>query len=167
MDSGALGAFNTKEKVAEAIDVLLSSGVTTIDTARIYPGSEVALGKQEKRTQFTIDTKVPGGFAPNTARKDTIIEHAKEALEKVNIKQFDILYIHSPDPDIPLEDTLAGITLWPGLTMRGGLPNPANIPTTNTCHPLDGICRFPDPWRDPIGTVQGIVGYFTGAHKYN
>lgn len=131
MDSGALGAFNTKEKVAEAIDVLLSSGVTTIDTARIYPGSEVALGKQEKRTQFTIDTKVPGGFAPNTARKDTIVEHAKEALEKVNIKQFDILYIHSPDPDIPLEDTLAGINEVhkQGIFKRFGLSNyaPADV----------------------------------------
>lgn len=125
MDKGALGSFNGKEKVAEAMDVLLASGVTTIDTARIYPGSEEALGKQDKRTQFTIDTKVPGGFAPDTARKDVIVEHAKEALQKVNIKQFDILYIHSPDPDIPLDDTLAGINEAhkQGIFRRFGLSN--------------------------------------------
>ncbi|KAJ4993586.1 aldehyde reductase [Stagonosporopsis vannaccii] len=125
MAEGALGSFNAPDKVAAAIDVLLASGVTTIDTARIYPGSEAAIGGQEKRTQFTIDTKVPGGFAPGTAHKDTIVEHAKEALQKVNIKQFDILYIHSPDPDIPLEDTLAGINEAhkQGIFRRFGLSN--------------------------------------------
>ncbi|KAH6638887.1 NADP-dependent oxidoreductase domain-containing protein [Boeremia exigua] len=121
----AFGGFSNKDAVAEAIDVLLAAGVTTIDTARIYPGSEVAIGGQEKRTQFTIDTKVPGGFAPDTAHKDTIVEHAKEALEKVKIKQFDILYIHSPDPDIPLDDTLAGINEAhkQGIFRRFGLSN--------------------------------------------
>lgn len=131
MDQGALGSFKTKEEVAEAMDVLLANGVTTIDTARIYPGSEAALGRQDKRTSFTIDTKVPGGFAPSSAHKDTIVEHAKEALEKVNIKQFDILYIHSPDPDIPLEDTLAGINEAHklGIFARFGLSNyaPADV----------------------------------------
>ncbi|KAJ4411432.1 hypothetical protein N0V91_001216 [Didymella pomorum] len=122
---GALGAFSTKEKAAEAIDSLLAAGVTTIDTARIYPGSEEQIGQQEKRTSFTIDTKVPGGFVPGTAHKDTIVAHAKEALEKVNIKQFDILYIHSPDAEIPLDDTLAGINEVHklGIFKRFGLSN--------------------------------------------
>jgi aflatoxin B1 aldehyde reductase len=125
MSQGALGAFNTKEKTAESMDTLLAAGVTTIDTARIYPGSEEQIGQQEKRTQFTIDTKVPGGFAPGTAHKDTIVAHAKEALEKVNIKQFDILYIHSPDSNIPLDDTLAGINEAHklGIFKRFGLSN--------------------------------------------
>lgn len=131
MDQGAMSSFATKEAVAEAIDVLLASGVTTIDTARIYPGSEVALGRQAKRTHFTIDTKVPGGFEPNTAHKDTIVAHAREALDKVAIDQFDILYIHSPDPDIPLDDTLAGINEAhkQGIFRRFGLSNyaPADV----------------------------------------
>lgn len=131
MDKGAMGSFSTPDKVAVAMDVLLASGVTTIDTARIYPGSEAALGQQEKRTSFTIDTKVPGGFAPGTAHKDTIVAHAKEALSKVNIPHFDILYIHSPDPDIPLSDTLAGIAEAhaAGIFKRFGLSNyaPADV----------------------------------------
>ena len=125
MEAGAVVTFKNKDKVAEVMDVLLASGVTTIDTARIYHGSEAAIGQQEKRTQFTIDTKVPGGFVPGTAHKDIIVSHAKEALEKVAIKQFDILYIHSPDPDIPLDDTLAGIneTHKQGIFKRFGLSN--------------------------------------------
>lgn len=128
---GAIGAFGTPEKAAEAVDALLAAGVTSIDTARIYPGSEDAIGQVEKRTRFTIDTKVPGGFAPGTAHKDTIVAHAKEALAKVNIKQFDILYIHSPDPEIPLDDTLAGINEAHklGIFKRFGLSNyaPADV----------------------------------------
>lgn len=122
---GALGKFTTQETSAGAIDALLAAGVTTIDTARIYPDSEEQLGLQEKRTQFTIDTKVPGGFAPGTAHKDIIVAHAKEALEKVKIKQFDILYIHSPDTEIPLDDTLAGINEVHklGIFKRFGLSN--------------------------------------------
>ncbi|KAF2626686.1 aflatoxin B1 aldehyde reductase-like protein member 2 [Macroventuria anomochaeta] len=125
IEDGTLVSFNTTDKVAEAIEVLLASGVTTIDTARIYPGSEAAIGKQEKRTQFDIDTKIPGGLEPDTANKDTIVEHVKEALQKVNIKQFDILYIHCPDPDIPLADTLAGINEAhkQGFFKRFGLSN--------------------------------------------
>ena len=124
-NQGTLGNFSNKDAVAEAIDVLLASGVTTIDTARIYTGSEETIGGQDKRTQFTIDTKVPGGFVPGTAHKDTIVEHAKESLKKVDIKQFDILYIHSPDPDIPLDDTLAGINeaYKQGIFRRFGLSN--------------------------------------------
>lgn len=122
---GALGKFGAPEQAAEALESLLAAGVGTIDTARIYPGSEEAIGKQEKRTQFTIDTKVPGGFAPGTAHKDIIVAHAKEALEKLNIKQLDILYIHSPDSEIPLDDTLAGINEAHklGIFKRFGLSN--------------------------------------------
>lgn len=125
ISEGSLGRFSTQDKVAEAIDALLAAGVTNIDTARIYTGSEAAIGQQPKRTEFTIDTKVPGGFVVGTAHKDTIVEHAKEALDKVNIKQFDILYIHSPDPDIPLDDTLAGINEAHklGIFRRFGLSN--------------------------------------------
>jgi aflatoxin B1 aldehyde reductase len=124
MDTGTLGTYS-KEQITEAMDLLLDNGVTTIDTARLYQGSEAALGGQQKRTQFSIDTKVPGGFVPGSARKELIVEHAKEALQKVNIEQFDVLYIHAPVSDIPLDDTLAGINEAhkAGIFRRFGLSN--------------------------------------------
>ncbi|KAH8637757.1 hypothetical protein IG631_05527 [Alternaria alternata] len=122
MSGAALGSPDIMNKV---FDALLTSGVTTIDTARLYTGSEEAIGKQEKRIQFAIDTKVPGGFVPGSARKDTIVSHVKEAIQKCGIKQFDIVYMHSPSADVPLEDTLAGINeaYKLGFFKRFGLSN--------------------------------------------
>lgn len=112
-------------QAAEAVDILLAQGVNTIDTARIYPGSEETIGRLEKRTQLTIDTKIPGGFAPGTAHEDTVLEHAIEALHKARIEKFDVLYIHAPDAEIPLEDTLSGINKAhkAGVFTRFGLSN--------------------------------------------
>ena len=121
------GKFNKKDVRTEVLDLLLADGVTNLDSARLYSGSEVAIGEQEKRTQFTIDTKLEGGFgfggAPLT--KENVIKSAQESLERVGIKQFDILYIHAPDKDTPLEQTLDGINevYKKGTFRRFGLSN--------------------------------------------
>jgi len=117
--------FNKHEERTQILNVLWENGVTTIDTARIYPGSEVAIGKLDKRVDFTIDTKLAGGFGPGSAHKEGVLQDAQDSLEKVDIKQFDILYLHAPDTSIPWEDTLAGIdeAHKKGIFKRFGLSN--------------------------------------------
>lgn len=88
----ATARFKTKESAAEVLDILLANGVTTLDSARLYAGSEVAIGQQDKRAQFTIDTKLVGGFQPGNVTKEGVIKDAKDSLDRVGIKQFDILY---------------------------------------------------------------------------
>ena len=58
------GTYADAKVQAEALDILLKSGVKNLDTARLYPGSEAAIGKLDARTSFTIDTKLEGGFNP-------------------------------------------------------------------------------------------------------
>ncbi|KAH6616847.1 hypothetical protein C7974DRAFT_416962 [Boeremia exigua] len=41
---------------------------------------------------------------PSTSRRN-----AHRAIQKVNIEQFNTLYMHSPSADVPLEDALVGI----------------------------------------------------------
>jgi aflatoxin B1 aldehyde reductase len=117
--------YKTAESRAQVLDVLLKHGITNIDTARLYPGSEVAIGALDKRTQFTIDTKLLGGFGPGNVTYDQVIKDIPNSLEQVKIKQFDILYIHAPDPSIPFEDTLKGINeaYKTGAFRRFGLSN--------------------------------------------
>ncbi|KAF1918800.1 NADP-dependent oxidoreductase domain-containing protein [Ampelomyces quisqualis] len=121
----ANGKFNDKESRSQVLDILLAHDVKNIDTARLYQGSEVAIGELEKRTQFVIDTKLVGGFNPGNVSKDQVIKDAQDSLDVVGIKQFDILYIHAPDETIPFEDTLAGINqvYKKGLFRRFGLSN--------------------------------------------
>lgn len=118
-------SFNKHEQRTQVLDVLLDNGATDLDTARLYPGSEVAIGKLEKRDQFAISTKIVCGFAPGTAHKEDVIKDAHDSLQRVGIKQFDILYLHAPDPSIPFEDTLAGIhqAHQDGIFRRFGLSN--------------------------------------------
>ncbi|KAF1935607.1 Aldo/keto reductase [Clathrospora elynae] len=117
--------FNTQDERAQVADLLLANGVTNIDTARLYPGSEVAIGQLEKRTSFTIDTKLAGGFLPGIVTKDGVTKDAQNSLERVKIDQFDILYIHAPDTSVPFEETLAGINEVhkKGIFKRFGLSN--------------------------------------------
>jgi aflatoxin B1 aldehyde reductase len=99
----AAAHFKTKEVAAEVLDICLANGVTTLDTARLYAGSEVMIGQLDKKTQFTIDTKVVGGFVPGNVTKEDVIRDAKDSLEKVGIKQFDVLYAQllPLDPSTP------------------------------------------------------------------
>jgi aflatoxin B1 aldehyde reductase len=117
--------FKTQESREQVIDTLLSHGVTTLDTARLYAGSEVAIGALDKRTQFTIDTKLIGGFGEGDMSKDGVISDAQDSLSRANIKQFDILYIHAPDPTTRFEETLEGINevYKKGIFRRFGLSN--------------------------------------------
>ncbi|KAF2125286.1 Aldo/keto reductase [Dothidotthia symphoricarpi CBS 119687] len=119
----SMGAFQDSEGQAEVLSILLANGVTNIDTARIYQGSEEAIGKLSKRTEFVIDTKLAGGFMPGTL-PDAVAD-AKASLETVKIPQFDILYIHAPDASVPLEQTLSNINAVhkAGIFRRFGLSN--------------------------------------------
>lgn len=117
--------FKTHEQRTEIANVLLANGVTNLDTARLYGGSEVAIGQLDKRTEFTIDTKLEGGFKPGSVSKEDVIKNAQDSLDRVGIKQFDILYIHAPDTSVPFEETLAGINEvhQKGIFRRFGLSN--------------------------------------------
>lgn len=124
---GAAGVayFPTPEAFAQVLDTLLAHGVTNIDTARLYAGSEVAIGAQPKRTQFTIDTKLGGGFMPGRAAASTVTEDVQDSLSQLSISQLDILYIHAPDTSIPFEETLSAIDALhkKGAFRRFGLSN--------------------------------------------
>lgn len=117
--------FNTPDVREQLLNLLLANGVTNIDTARGYPGSEIAIGALDKRTSFAIDTKLPSGFAPGSATKDGVIRDSQDSLDKVKIKQFDILYLHAPDTSIPFEETLEGINevYKKGIFKRFGVSN--------------------------------------------
>lgn len=119
------GKFNTHESRTKVLDILAANGVNTIDTARLYAGSEEAIGKLDKRGDFIIDTKIVGGFSPGNVSREQVVKDVANSLETVGIPQFDILYIHAPDPTIPIEDTLAGINdvYQKGSFRRFGLSN--------------------------------------------
>ncbi|SCU84776.1 LAMI_0C08834g1_1 [Lachancea mirantina] len=88
--------------------ILDKHNIAELDTARIYPGSEEALGKQDAGKKYKIDTKA-AGFSENSNNDAGIRKSIKESLELLKLDKVYIYYLHSPDPSTPLEETLATI----------------------------------------------------------
>lgn len=101
--------FNTPDEVRDLFAALKKQDVQVLDTARLYQGSEETIGNAPGHEDFTIDTKLLGGFSPGSLSKENILKDTKDSLDKVKIKQFDILYLHAPDASVPLEETLEAI----------------------------------------------------------
>ncbi|KAF5238904.1 hypothetical protein FANTH_10147 [Fusarium anthophilum] len=108
------GAFLTKDqwtadKVKTYLDALAAGGVKEIDSAQAYGDSELVLGDNGASEMFELSTKLPGIMDPGSYRRDEVVTRTQKSLERLRVNQLDILYLHSPDPSIPIEETLAGI----------------------------------------------------------
>lgn len=126
------GMFLTKDGWEESsnfrslINSLAAGGVHEIDVAQGYGDAEVILGESgEVGKSFAVATKIPGIISPGSLRRDEVIRRTQESLQKLRVEQVDILYLHSPDPSIPIQETLAGIQelFVAGAFRRFGLSN--------------------------------------------
>ncbi|CAK7236133.1 hypothetical protein SCUCBS95973_009504 [Sporothrix curviconia] len=134
--------FATDEDVAKALAVLAANGVTNIDTSQAYGNSEATLGRVKAGDSFTISTKwgrVEAYLDKSIAwaTKDYIQATARESIARLGVKQADIFYLHFPDRNTPLEDTLAGVdaAYREGLFRRFGVSN-FSVEAVQTIHDI-------------------------------
>ena len=97
------------EAAAEGVRDALEIGYRQIDTARAYGNErEVGRGIAESgvaRDEIFLTTKVPHDEA--TAQE--VERAAEESLERLNTDRLDLLLLHWPNRDVPLEDTLTAM----------------------------------------------------------
>ncbi|KAK9323681.1 NADP-dependent oxidoreductase domain-containing protein [Lipomyces orientalis] len=106
---GAAGfAMFPVETRNEILSVLENYNVKDIDTAYIYNGSEAALAEVGAPARFTIDTKAPA-LVPKSLSKSSVLAGAKKSLDTLGVQQVDTYFLHAPDYDTPLEETLSAI----------------------------------------------------------
>ena len=112
------GGQTEEEESIKIIDYALENGVNFFDTADTYTGgrSEEIVGKalEGKRDNAVIATKVcnPKGPLPNQrglGRKH-IIQNVDESLKKLRTDYIDLLYLHHPDNETPIEETIETMT---------------------------------------------------------
>ncbi|KAK5127092.1 hypothetical protein LTR85_008452 [Meristemomyces frigidus] len=117
-------AFFTNESIKEAFDIMEKGDCKTVDTAALYGQSEELLGKAGVGERFVVDTKHKGGFQPGYATKENVIADADNS-EKMLGCNVDIYYIHAPDAEVPIENTLEGVqeVYKSGFFKRFGLSN--------------------------------------------
>ncbi|KAL9534562.1 Oxidoreductase [Sphaerulina musiva] len=107
-------------------DKLEAAGVKTIDTSNIYGASEAILGEAGAASRFTVDTKTAGGFHSQGigGTRAAILEQAQNSRNKLG-GPVDVFFIHAPDANVPLEETLSAINevYQTGFFKRFGLSN--------------------------------------------
>lgn len=90
------------------------AGINFLDTADMYNAgeSEVVVGRAiaDRRDQIVLATKgrAPMGTGPNDAGGSRMhMMHALDAsLKRLNTDYIDLYYIHTPDYEVPIEETL-------------------------------------------------------------
>jgi diketogulonate reductase-like aldo/keto reductase len=99
----------TGQDATDGVRDALEIGYRQIDTARAYENErEVGRGIAESgvpRNEIFITTKVPH----DEATADEVDRDADQSLERLGIDQLDLLLLHWPSPDVPLEETLKAL----------------------------------------------------------
>ena len=114
MGTMMFGGQTDREESKKIIDYAYDNGVNFFDTADTYTGglSEAILGEalEGKRDDAVIATKLrnPIGPKPNQmglGRKH-IMYVVEQSLKRLRTDYIDLLYLHHPDNDTPIEETI-------------------------------------------------------------
>lgn len=104
-------------RTREVVDAALDAGVTLLDTADIYGGSdsEVFLGRvlNGRRDQVVVATKFGAPLAGNDlagGRPETVHASLDASLKRLGMDHVDLYQFHFPDPDVPIAETLGALT---------------------------------------------------------
>ena len=118
----ALGTLNFGKRTSDAeaqriIAVAEERGVTLLDTANVYNDgeSERVVGRAiaKRRSSFLVASKVGLGRIGRSAeglKKTRVVAACEESLGRLGTDYLDIYYLHAPDHQTPIEDTLEGVT---------------------------------------------------------
>ncbi|NWG20814.1 MAG: aldo/keto reductase [Chloroflexi bacterium] len=120
-----IGAMNFGDPTDEAeafriVDHALDAGINMIDTANSYNGGEServvgrALARDGKRDRVFLATKGfnPTGPGPNDRGNSRLhlMRACEDSLRRLQTDHIDLYQIHRPDPDTPVDETLAALT---------------------------------------------------------
>ncbi len=119
-----VGKGDSEQDCHKMLNIAYALGINYFDTASTYGAgnSERILGKWLKtfnipRDKVVISSKIHGNV-PRTWRiwrksglsKKHISREIELSLKRLQVDYLDLLYIHAPDPDTPIEETLAALS---------------------------------------------------------
>ena len=140
----------------------LDLGVTMIDTADVYGGSETQVGKALKgrrdgavlATKFGFVNDRPGQEERIDGSPDYVRRACDASLKRLAVDHIDLYYLHRVDPRVPIEETVGamGDLVRRGKVRHLGLsePSPATVRRAHAVHPLAVVQNEYSLWtRDP------------------
>jgi len=100
----------TGDAVREAVCDALQLGYRHVDTARMYR-NEVGVGEGLRDSGVAReDVWLTSKVWPDAARESDLRRSAEQQLTDLGIDRLDLLLLHWPAPDVPLEETLGALT---------------------------------------------------------
>jgi aryl-alcohol dehydrogenase-like predicted oxidoreductase len=120
-----------QEGATRLIDECLASGINFIDTANVYQTglSEQMLGLAlgSRRSKIVLASKVRGTMGPGPDEaglsKQAIMRAVEDSLKRLRTDYLDIYYLHLPDQNVPIEESLAAMD---NLVQQGKVRYPAS-----------------------------------------
>jgi len=105
-----LGTWELRgDACTRAVDRALGLGYRHIDTAQGYANeAEVGAGMRRSgvpREEIFLTTKV----RPRHFRRDDLLRSTEESLAALGVDDVDLLLLHWPNPEVPLEETLGAL----------------------------------------------------------
>jgi aryl-alcohol dehydrogenase-like predicted oxidoreductase len=102
------------ERARAVVQAALDAGINFFDTADVYGGgggSERMLGEilESRREAVVIATKFGWGPDRGFGSPERVHEALAASLERLRTDYVDLYYLHKPDPDTPIGDTLAAL----------------------------------------------------------
>jgi len=125
----------TRQAAIETVAAAIDHGITHLDTAYCYGENgesekAIAQAAQGRRNEVTIASKCgihwqAGKKQTVDGRPETIIREAKESLLRLQTDTIDLLYLHTPDPKIPIKESAGALRrlLDEGVVRAVGLSN--------------------------------------------
>jgi aryl-alcohol dehydrogenase-like predicted oxidoreductase len=150
--SQAYGPADRAESLA-TLNRALDIGVTFLDTANVYGNghNEELLAEvlRTRRAEVTLATKfgiARGGEARPSGvdgRPEVVRARCEESLRRLGVEHIDLYYLHRPDPEVPIEDTVGAMAelVSAGLVRHLGLSE-VTAPTLRravTEHPIAAL----------------------------
>jgi aryl-alcohol dehydrogenase-like predicted oxidoreductase len=94
-----------EKDIYNVIDAAVDSGINTIDTAIGYDDSEIIVGKAIKKIRDKVIVASKGGADPKKIQQRVDI-----SLKRMGLDYLDMYFVHYPDTDIPIEETIGAMT---------------------------------------------------------
>lgn len=110
------GQRTPPDEALRVIDRALGEGIGLLDTANLYARGEservVGRALRGRRGAARVASKVGLGRAGRRAEglsRDVVLGACEASLGRLGLERIDLYYLHAPDPQTPLEETLGAL----------------------------------------------------------
>ncbi len=102
------GRKTGEQDACRIIDRALDAGINFVDTARAYE-SEPIVGRALERNGRRDDVVVCTKITPTRNDRASVLRLCEQSLRALRTDYIDVLLLHRPNPDIPVDETLRAL----------------------------------------------------------